>query len=309
MAPSLHYRLFGLNIRSDVPLPGVVAIEPAATVDVAIVLGAVPDAMGSEYTPVMVGGAAVLHIPDVARYAVRDGREIRIEPAPDAADRDVCLYLLGSAFGLLLHQRGLLPLHANAIAIDGQAVAFLGHSGAGKSTLASWFHDQGFPVLADDVCVVQFDSDRNPLVTPGLQRLRLWRDALEETGRNPASFPLSFSPAGGREKFDVTLTEEHASEPIPLVAAYLLAKGEEAGIQPLTGVKAAEMLFANTYRGAFLDTTSSHQAHWLACVELVRRTALFEARRGWGFERFDEQNRLLLDHATKQARGPTRNQR
>ena len=45
--------------------------------------------------------------------------------APGASSRNVRVFLLGSAFGALLHQRGLLPLHANAVEVDGRAVATL----------------------------------------------------------------------------------------------------------------------------------------------------------------------------------------
>ena len=67
--------------------------------------------------------------------------------------------------GAALHQRGILPLHANAVEIDHRAVAFMGASGAGKSTLAAWFHDQGYPILADDVCVIRADDGaaRSPI--------------------------------------------------------------------------------------------------------------------------------------------------
>jgi hypothetical protein len=70
------------------------------------------------------GRDAMLTVPNIGRYLVRDGREIIVDPAPDAPDRDVRLFLLGSTLGILCHQRGLLPIHANAIVVGGGAVAF-----------------------------------------------------------------------------------------------------------------------------------------------------------------------------------------
>ena len=84
--------------------------------------------------------------------------EIVAEPRQGVPDSNVRLFLLGSAMGALLHQRGLLPLHTNAVEVGGRAFAFMGKSGAGKSTLAAWFHDRGFRIVADDVCVVGFDD-------------------------------------------------------------------------------------------------------------------------------------------------------
>src|SRR5258708_9269606 len=80
--------------------------------------------------------------------------------------------------GAIFHQRGLLPLHANAIEVGGQAVAFVGPSGAGKSTLAAYFRDRGYRVLCDDVCVVSFGSDGEPLAWPGIPRIKLSGRAL-----------------------------------------------------------------------------------------------------------------------------------
>ena len=83
-------------------------------------------------------------------------RKLSADNVPDA---NIRLYLLGSAMGVLLHQRGLLPLHANAVEIDGKAFAFMGASGSGKSTLAAWFHDHGYRIIADDVCAVRFETE------------------------------------------------------------------------------------------------------------------------------------------------------
>ena len=98
---------------------------------------------------------SIVAVEGIAEYAVEGGRKIWVKPAENAPTRNVRLFLLGSVMGLLLHQRGDLPLHANAIEIDGKALAFAGPSGSGKSTLAGAFHDRGYRVIADDVCVVR----------------------------------------------------------------------------------------------------------------------------------------------------------
>ena len=148
-------------------------------------------------------------------YAVLEGRRIIVDPADGADPRNVRLYLLGSAMGLLLHQRGVLPLHANAVEIDGQAFAFMGPSGAGKSTLAAWFHDQGLRVVADDVCAVHFDAQLRPWVSQGLPRLRLWKSALEATGRSDGHFQRSYAGDEQWDKFDVPLVQpDEAQRPV-----------------------------------------------------------------------------------------------
>ena len=162
-----RYKVYGLSVRSELELPELHDDERPGDADVDIRVGTVPFAGGEGLS--LGPDGAVLRINGIATYLMRAGREIIVHSSPGAADRNVRLYLLGSAMGILLHQKGLLPLHANAIEIDGRAAAFMGETGAGKSTLAAWLHDAGHRVIADDVCVLRFDEERGRVgVQPGM---------------------------------------------------------------------------------------------------------------------------------------------
>jgi hypothetical protein len=110
---------------------------------------------------------------------------------------------------LLLAERGDLALHASAVATGAGAVVFCGQSGRGKSTTAWALGERGFPVLAEDGCVIETAGDGAPLVWPGLAGVRL-RDA---TGARPLSAAGGTSPAA-----------------VPLAAVVIL--GERAGAAP-----------------------------------------------------------------------------
>jgi len=246
------------------------------------------------YLRAVEGGGLALQIPNVARFLISGGDSIVIDPVPGAGERELRVYLLGSAFGALLHQRGLLPLHANCVEIEGHAVAFLGRSGAGKSTLAHWFQRNGHAVLADDVSAIAPGDP--PLALPGVPRLRLWHDALEAAGLDGNAFPRSFA---GHDKFDVPATVADR-QPLPLGACYLLAEaadGEPHCIDRLVGLDASEALIANTYRGAFVPLLGRSQEHLQSCVALTRRVPVFRAVRRWGREHYDEDAARLRDHA------------
>ncbi len=182
------YFAFGLCIRSELPFPELAEVAGEIPVTVDVRLGSVPIELPdirSQYGALQVGAEdALVTVPGVARYQVCAGKRIIVDPAPEASERNVRLYLLGSAFGTLCHQLGMLPLHANAIEIGGQAFAFAGVSGAGKSTLAAYFQDKNYNVLSDDICVVTFPEGKPPLAWPGIPRLRIWRDSAEALGRN-----------------------------------------------------------------------------------------------------------------------------
>ena len=296
-----QYDLFGLRIRSQVLLSDLMeATEPAA-VDVEIMVGPVPEAPpGAEgvWGLTRSGDGAVLTVDGVARYAVDGGTRIRMDPLPGASPRNLRLYLLGSAFGALLHQRGLLPIHANAIRIGDGAAAFMGRSGAGKSTLAGAFLDRGFTLLADDVCVATLDDPRRPMAQPGLPRLRLWRDAVEASGRDVSDFEIAFE---GHEKFVVPTHAGQSREAVPLTRIYLLGElpdgetGQE--IRRLTGVEALQALMANIYRGHYLPLLGGSARNLKQCLAVIAAVPVFAVRRQWGYDVMDAQIRGLEAHA------------
>lgn len=292
------YRVFGLKVRSEIPLPELAEDGGAGEPDVCIGRGAVAPPVDASDGIHAADGSLVLVVPEVGRYRVADGKTITVDAPPEVPDRNVRLFLLGSAFGALLHQRGLLPLHANAVEIGGKAVAFMGESGAGKSTLAAWFHDRGYRVLADDVCVVRFRPNGAPEVSPGLPRLRLWRDTMESSSRPLHEFERSYSGDSPYDKFDVPVDgASTASSPVPLSMLYLLDRAEHFSISQVIGVDAADAIFANTYRGSFIAAAGSFKSHWRSAIQLVQSVPVFRAARRWNLAQMDAECRLLLDHA------------
>jgi hypothetical protein len=297
---TFDYQLFGLRIRSEVPLPELFPAKGAGTPDVTIRRSPLP--VGN--TPGLSGDrdALFLTVPEVARYRIDGGREILIDPEEGVPIRNVRLFLLGSAFGALLHQRGMLPLHANAVEIGGKAVAFMGESGAGKSTLAAWFHDRGFRVIADDVCVVEFGANGGAVAMPGVPRLRLWEDVLAATGRTADVFERSYL-TDQNEKYDVPISvESTASDPLEIAAIFAIGRGTSTRIERLTGLAAAEAVYAHTYRGAFVETVGGAERLWLSAVKLVRGVPIYRLERIWDLAAMDEEFAAAIETAVGQLR-------
>ena len=288
-----YYRLFGLDVRSDLELPELWPIDPVDEPDIQIGLGDDPADAGTR-----------LVIDDVADFDVRGGSQIRVFPRPGVPERNVRLYLLGSAMGMLLHQRGLLPLHANAVEIDGKAVAFMGPSGAGKSTLAAWFHDHGCRVIADDVCVVSQDAEAVSVLA-GMPRLRLWQDALEASGRQASEYERSYAGDEAWNKFDVRMPHTVESDArTELFLLFDLRRGDGFDVRQLDGLRAAEAVFANTYRGRFVHAANCQESHWTSAVGLVRRVPVYALERRWDAEQVEEQCEQILQ-AARQYLGQT----
>ena len=121
----------------------------------------------------------LLRVPRLARFLITAGRDINVQTEPGISDHEVAGFVLGSAFGILLHQRGALVLHGAAVAKDGRAIAICGASGAGKSTLAAALCHSGCTLVTDDICVVGEDVNQRPIVFPDGRQLKLWKESID----------------------------------------------------------------------------------------------------------------------------------
>ena len=110
--PIACYHAYGLMLASDVLLPELPLAIGAP--DVWIRLGVVDVSPSPSSTQGQFGWTraaesdTVIHWNQVATFLVRNGCEIVVDPAPGAAEALVRIYLLGSALGVLLQQRGRL---------------------------------------------------------------------------------------------------------------------------------------------------------------------------------------------------------
>ena len=216
-------------------------------------------------------GQFLLKIEGVARYLVCDGERICVDIAPGADLDAVSVLLDTSVFAALLYQRGILPLHASAIATARGGVILAGPSGCGKSTLAGAFHQRGFTVIADELCAIDLtgsDMSRVPELLPANPAILLWADALDRLGLERSMLRREQSSV---EKFILPLRHGFASEPVPVCAIYVLDVATSGGpaIVPVTGVEKIRLLAGNVYRGQIvkgmsLSTRLFRQIHHIA---------------------------------------------
>jgi hypothetical protein len=302
------YSCFDFRLRSEIVLDELIPAEdddarPLVDVRLGDVPETLPGATASEYSLQVAGGTALLTVRNIARFLIRDGSEIVVDPHPGGSERNMRLFLLGSALGVLCHQRGLLPIHANAIVADGEAVAFAGPSGAGKSTLAAHFQRIGYEVLCDDVCMIGFDSSGRPYAWPGLPRLKLWGDAVEAFGHRRDSLDQAIE---GQDKYHVPLAASGAVRPVPFRRLYVLERAEEGeagGMTALGGRDAMEAVMAQTYRGLYLAPMGLAQRHFRHCAALLGHARVFVAARHWGYDVFEEEARRLESHFQAESQG------
>lgn len=293
------YRVSGLSVASEIDLPGLIAGMPERAPQVTIRRGRVPDQLpeptASGPTWQIAGNRFLIRIPDIARFLLNDGSEIVFAPESDATEADIPVFILGTVFGILLHQRQQIVLHASAVQVNGKAVLFCGSSGAGKSTLAAALAQRGYPLVTDDVCTVTAEGAGAPLVHPDGRQLKLWAQAIQR---------LDLAQSRGErvrkslEKYYVE-PREVFTEPLPLGAVYALREARpphKAGIERPNVVDAALLLRRNAYRPLLVRRMNQKANYFRAATAIANVAGIFYLTRALDFAKMPEVIAWLQTH-------------
>jgi len=220
--------------------------------------------------------------------------------APESVSEEAArLDLIGRVLAMAMHAAGDVCFHASAVAVDGEAIAFLGAKGFGKSTLAWALVRAGARLLTDDTLRVQLDA--TPLAYPGVHELRLRSDAATRLPPAPREARL----AGGRMVVDTLALTQLQADPVPFGALYLLSPvnelpgGAAARVSALPAVPAALSLVRHAKIAPLLAGADA-VALLDRVVDLVRRipVRLLEVSRD--FDRLDDVvTDVLSQHADR----------
>lgn len=159
------YRLFGITIETDLPLPAPHAdVREADLMVVSRAARPVPDAppTGSIILDAQVGTTRFYVARSDGGYGIRfpgwcdawfdpSLRQIELVPDNEEARPLLPLFLSGNVLATVLTLSGECVLHASAVEIDGRALAFVGAAGMGKSTLAAIMCAAHARLLTDDL--------------------------------------------------------------------------------------------------------------------------------------------------------------
>ena len=296
------YRIGPLVYVTELLLPELPSALPNSGLPVIVHLGETPSGLKSPLARERSFEANetefLLRLDGIATYYVRDGAEVVVAPVAGAPELDVRSYLMGSLFAVLCHQRGLLPLHASAIATEKGAVAFLGSSGAGKSSLVAFFAQRGHRVLADDICVVDPTAAREHRVLPVAPWLKLWSATLDAMGETSRGLSRVFSDD---EKYRYVL--DHDQSAAGLRELILLERAEpasETSFERLAAVRAVQAVLDFTYQSWLVRATERTEQYFLRCGRALEGVRVTRMRRPWGFDAMDSTIRALEAHLLRE---------
>lgn len=276
---SLH-RAFSLTIVSDVPLPEVPAGSGVPDVEVTIARVDVPRPESLSDWKILAAPNDVRGwIPSGGAFRVQGGREIFIDPAPDADDRALRMAIVGPLLGVILTQRARFVLHASTVAIGGVAVAFSGPSGRGKSTLTAAMTRAGHALIADDMTVIDQSGDV-PFVHPGFPRVKLWPDSASALDHDVNALPL-LHPEIDKRSLQL---DDFRREPVPLARCYLLEDGESESSEAMPPMEAILALIGYTYQAQWLHESGASGPNLQHCASLVKSGVVRRLRRRRSFD-------------------------
>lgn len=276
MAQLFTYKAFGLIIKSGFEIPELLNYEGIH--DVEIILGKTPQNLkninkqGVKYQASK--NEFLLEVDNIAKYYVNSGNKITVELLKEKADKEVRLFLLGSSFGALFLQRGLLPIHGSAIKFGESATIFTGLSGVGKSSMAAYFINQGYQALADDISVV----NENLEVVPGFPNLKIWNDVLNKLDIQNESLSQIRPDIG---KYQLPIDANYYNQSLSLKNIIILTTKNSAGFdyEELSGIKKFNVIRNNTYRHRFVQGLEKQQDHFLILNKLLPTIKVFNVSR------------------------------
>ena len=274
------YSTYGLGIQSELELPELVAgTDSNGTVTIRFgKVEPLPDEVDSQFhsfwaTP----NETCLCFQGSGAFLVRNGNEIIIQPSPKVDERVLRLAILGPALSMLLHQRGLLVLHGSAVVVNGQAASFLGNSGDGKSTMAGVLNRRGHALIADDLSVVDFDSNGDPLLYPGFPQLKLWPEAVTSLGDDLNSL-ARLHPALEKRARHIK-QDDFFENTVALRRLYVLQEADALSIELVPQQQAFIELVRHSHDALLLRQTNSASRHFEQCSRLASIVQMYYLKR------------------------------
>jgi hypothetical protein len=220
----------------------------------------------------------------VGRFLVENGNRICVQPEEGVEEKKLRLFLLGSCLGALLHQRGVVPVHASAIGFGRAAVLLCGRPGAGKSTTAAALIARGHSIVSDDISALSV-SPQGVMLAPAYPQLKLSEKSMSYLSLPCSEFTQVSSP---KAKYAVRVPSRFQTAPIEVTALIRLSKTPQNQVQwrEIVGGASFHTIRNTIYRKKF-NYNACNYRFFHQSQALVKHLRVFELMRPDGADSFD----------------------
>jgi hypothetical protein len=315
----LRYKVLGLLIDSDTTLSGLAPWTECQTLPPSVTLRQVPlvdsidsskwqlvrrvlaDPRGKYWLMYEGESNYLLEYDGLVQFSIsRDGNSIGYSLSRDNLDQFFQWAVLHLVLLFVLHLRSVPVYHAGGVSVDGKALLFFGHSGQGKSTLSASFGKAGYPVITDDVLVLE-ESEHGFSALPSFPWVRLCResinavfgiDALESLSAD-GDGKLRVSPDSGLMPF--------AAGPSPVKGIYVLSNGAglpSSRIVEIRPIPRAEAIGILLSRNSMLPVLGRDQVAYVLAflTRLVTQIPVWHLRINPGLEQLPQVVEAIVEH-------------
>lgn len=232
------------------------------------------------------------YVPDIGTYEIRNGNRITVEPDSGTRLKDLSLFVLGSAFGFLMHQKKVFPLHGSTVDLGDCCITLVGHSGAGKTSLASGFVEKGYKLLSDDVSRIE-SIDTDHYVHPSYPSQKIWKDGAHHLA-------LQYDPENRvmrqLDKFYINSRERFSDSRKPLVGIIEIVPSEVETPVLIRLEKPAVLnaLITHSYLQEVIGGKTDVGAHLRFCSRLCESIPVYRIMRPYdGFTVVDQVDAIM----------------
>jgi len=201
----------------------------------------------------------------------------------DMGNPDLSTFILGSAFGVIGIQRGLIPIHGAAVVTEDASVIITGGIGSGKSAILSSLIIDGHKYMTDEISMV-FTEEGNPFVIPSYPQRKVDAKTSVETGDLISDATLLFED--GKDKFAIRRAAEWHDETLPLTCIIeIIPVVRKDGavftpeIEEITGHESLKLVMRNQYRPRFVASIGTPPESMKRLLEITSSVKTFRLLR------------------------------
>lgn len=260
-----YYRIFGLNVSSDLRIEECYEIEETKDVDVVIhkedmskdYAEETSEELKREYGCIFRYDEKETFIRYVNQGAffIRNGNEIAYHIKENASINYVKQIILCFTMSAILAQRNTLVMHGSGIVYKDKAYVISGDSGAGKSTLTGELLNNGVGFMSDDMVAIDTTNSERVEAVPAFPLRKLCPDAVTQFGYKKED--IIYLPDAGKEKYAIRIPdEEYTTTNKPLGGIIVVSVGDcdKPQLVEVKGIMKLKVLTDNIYRSdAYAD--------------------------------------------------------
>lgn len=205
-------------------------------------------------------------VQNVGSFYAGDGNRIEFSPEKKAGEATLELYMNGSIYGAILHQRKILPLHGSSFVFDGSGVMFCGDSGAGKSSLTTSFCLNGAEFLTDDVTPILYREEK-PQIWPKSGKIKLWDDSLHQFKKEKSKL-TKIRPEDEKYYFKLE-SNQTKGYPLNTILILQVTEDNDVSFEKVQKVEAFSYLHQEIYRREYLFAMPEAESAYLKQISAI----------------------------------------